>query len=72
MSGGSYDYIWIKIDDIEIRNIDNNPKRNKFQKLLKLVADAMHAIEWVDSGDYGEGAEEEYIDKVFEFLKEGE
>jgi hypothetical protein len=33
-----------------------------------LVGDAMHAIDYVDSCDYGEGDDHEPIDKVFAFL----
>lgn len=69
MSGGSYDYIGFKIQDIYLRNSTNDPRRIAFQKLLKLVGKAMYDIEWVDSGDCGKGDEHESIDKVFEFLK---
>ncbi len=34
-------------------------------QLLRLVADALHDIEWVDSSDYGNGREVEAINKVF-------
>ena len=68
MSGGSYDYVYGLIRDIEIRDIENNPDRAAFQKLLKLVANAMHDIEWVDSGDNGEGEELKAIRKCFKFL----
>lgn len=69
MSGGSYDYICHKIDDIEIQGTRDNKRRLLFQKLLKLVAKAMHDIEWVDSGDCGDGDENKAIDSVFDFLK---
>ena len=69
MSGGSYDYIGYKINEIEIRNIHDDPRRMAFQKLLKLVGIAMHDIEWVDSSDYGPGDEYEAIDACFAFLK---
>ena len=55
MSGGSYEYVYHKIEDIEIWKQQSNPRRAAFAQLLKLVAKAMHDIEWVDSGDYGEG-----------------
>lgn len=69
MSGGSYDYIGFKIQDIELRDVDTNPRRASFQKLLKLVAEAMHDIEWVDSEDCCQGDDNKAIDAVFSFLK---
>lgn len=69
MSGGEYNYICFKIGDIRIP-INNNPRRAAFQKLLKLVAEAMHDIEWVDSGDYSPGDENKAIDEIFSFLSE--
>lgn len=68
MSGGSYGYIFNRINDIELEHTQTDPRRAAFRKLLKLVAQAMHDIEWVDSGDYGEGDEHEAIDKCFMFL----
>jgi hypothetical protein len=68
MSGGSYDYVYGRIDDIELRNRETDPRRAAFQKLLKLVARAMHDIEWVDSCDYGPGDDHQAIDAVFSFL----
>ena len=70
MSGGSYDYIYSKIEDIQIRRQDENPRRRAFQKLLKNVANAMHDIEWVDSGDSSPGDEDEAIDACFKILKD--
>lgn len=68
MSGGSYDYICFKIEEIELFGWQTNPRRAAFQQLLKLVAKAMHDIEWVDSGDYGPGDENAAIDACFTFL----
>lgn len=68
MSGGSYGYIFNRIHDIDIRDTQRDPKRAAFQKLLTLVADAMHDIEWVDSGDYGYGDEHKAIDACFAML----
>lgn len=68
MSGGSYNYVFTRIEDIEIRYADTDPRRASFQKVLKLVAKAMHDIEWVDSGDYGKGDEHEAIEAVFSFI----
>ena len=47
----------------------NNPKRIAFKKLLQKVADAMHDIEWVESGDMSKGDEDKAIDAVFKILK---
>lgn len=68
MSGGSYDYVYNRIDDISLRKTESDPRRAAFQKLLKLVASAMRDIEWVDSCDSGPGDEHEAIDAVFAFL----
>lgn len=69
MSGGSYGYICFRIKDAaqEIRNVETDPRRAAFQKLLFLVAEAMHDIEWVDSCDYGEGDDHKAIDKCLNF-----
>lgn len=68
MSGGSYDYIYSRIEDIRIQGQDTDPRRAAFQKLLHLVAKAMHDIEWVDSCDYGPGDDHKAIDAVFAFM----
>lgn len=69
MSGGSYDYVCHKISEIHIEKTRDNKKRLLFQKLLHLVGEAMHDIEWVDSCDYAEGDENKALDAVFNFLK---
>ena len=61
MSGGSYDYVYLKIEDIIINS--STPERIAFQKHLKLVAKAMKDIEWVDSCDKSPGDESEAIRK---------
>ena len=58
MSGGSYDYVGYRIKDIQLRGVETNRRRMAFQLLLKLVGEAMHDIEWVDSCDYGPGDED--------------
>lgn len=66
MSGGSYEYAYRHVDDMACsvaRRVDN-PLRQAFAAHLSLVAKAMHAVEWVDSGDYGPGDEDEAIRKV--------
>lgn len=64
MSGGSYDYFFFKLDDFteELQqNLNNDPLRIAFLEHLKHVREAMHDIEWVDSGDYGPGREHKAI-----------
>lgn len=67
MSGGSYDYFCFKIehfaDQIESR-AGKNAWRLAFANHLLLVAKAAKDIEWVDSGDYLEGDEDEAIKAV--------
>ena len=66
MSGGSLDYVCYKIDDA----IDTIEKRatttlqKAFAQHLKDVAKALHDLEWVFSGDYGDGDEVESLKKV--------
>ena len=66
MSGGSLDYVCYKVDDA----IDTIEKRattvlqKAFAKHLKDVANALHDLEWVYSGDYSEGQEVESLRKV--------
>lgn len=75
MSGGKYDYIHCKIEEfIEELELKNDagieiPQRVAFKELLCLVATAAHEIEWVDSGDCGEGDEIEAIEAVFEYCR---
>ncbi len=58
MSGGAYDYAYSRIeaaaDRLEARA--HTPLRRAFVTHLRLVARAMHAVEWQDSGD---GADDE-------------
>lgn len=56
MSGGSYDYIYFKIEELAQQFLEqDDPLRKQLGEHLKLVAKALHDIEWVDSGDYGIG-----------------
>jgi len=60
MSGGSMNYLYSKLEyDATFR--EDTPERKAFAKHLRLVAKALHDIEWVDSGDYGKGQESEAI-----------
>lgn len=58
MSGGSYHYAYRHVEDFadSLSGLDS-PARLAFRDLLRRVAKAMHAIEWVDSCDYGKGDE---------------
>lgn len=60
MSGGSYDYAYHHVDDMADamahRSRDATPLRRAFIEHMRLVARAMHAVEWNDSGD---GADED-------------
>lgn len=66
MSGGFYEYADYKLRSFigEFAAEANTPLRKAFLAHLINVAEAIHAIEWVDSGDYGPGDEEEAIKKV--------
>ena len=55
MSGGSMEYLCYKVEEATFR-LDTN-ERKAFAKHLKLVAKALHDIEWVDSGDDSPGSE---------------
>jgi hypothetical protein len=60
MSGGSMNYLYSKLEhDATFRQ--DTPERKAFAKHLRLVAKALHDIEWVDSGDYGPGGDTEAI-----------
>lgn len=54
MSGGSMNYISVRLEHEAIFTLDT-PERRAFAKHLKLVVKALHDIEWVDSGDSGKG-----------------
>lgn len=60
MSGGSMNYLYSKLEYDANFDMDT-PERRAFAKHLKLVAKALHDIEWVDSGDYGPGGDTEAI-----------
>lgn len=67
MSGGSMDYLTYKVDEQadELLNKNRTPLQRAFGNHLKKVAKALHDIEWVWSGDYGRGDEEDAIKAVF-------
>jgi len=65
MSGGSWDYIYFKIQEAADRlSHDETPLRRAFGQHMSLVAQAMHDIEWVDSNDKGKGADIKSMKKV--------
>lgn len=70
MSGGSYDYACFKVEEManSLCHTEKDPRRAAFRQLLRLVADAMHDVEWVDSCDYGKGDEYLAIDRCFAFM----
>lgn len=56
MSGGSWDYAYSKFDDVADQLVESkNPLRKALGLQIRLIAKAMHDIEWVDSCDYGQG-----------------
>lgn len=65
MSGGCYDYGFRKIYDLADSIPATTPLRKAFKTHLSKVAKACHDIEWVDSGDYGTGFENESIRDCF-------
>lgn len=63
MSGGSWDYSYGGLKDLSVKLLlESDPKRKALGRLVEKVANAMHDIEWVDSGDYGPGNEIAAID----------
>ena len=64
MSGGAYDYAYWKVRHFAEEMRSDSPLRKRFQRHLEKVADAMRAIEWVDSDDYAPGAEDGAIKKA--------
>ncbi len=53
MSGGSWDYFSYKLEDVASRlQSDIDPMRKAFGTHLQKCAEALHAIEWVDSSDW--------------------
>ena len=62
MSGGSWNYCFGHLDDAAERLLlERDPYRRTLGRQLKLIATALHDIEWVDSGDYSPGRDDESI-----------
>jgi hypothetical protein len=53
-------YLYSKLE-YDATFCEDTPERRAFAQHLKLVAKALHDIEWVDSCDYGPGADSEAI-----------
>jgi hypothetical protein len=69
MSGGSWDYVYCKFDDVATQlQSEKSPLRRALGDHLDLIAKAMKAIEWEDSGDTAKGSSREEIQAVFEDL----
>lgn len=60
MSGGSMNYLYCRLEN-DASFSQHTPERRAFAAHLKLVAKALHDIEWVDSCDYGPGDENKAI-----------
>ena len=71
MSGGSWDYVTYKFQDVADRlKEEKDTLRRALGGHIELIVKAMRDIEWVDSGDYGPGDEVESIKKVLKSHKE--
>lgn len=60
MSGGSYDYVYSRVEEAAAEVDQRHPTsmlHRAFATHLRLVAVALHDIEWTDSGDYGAGGD---------------
>jgi hypothetical protein len=56
VSGGSWDYFYSRLEDVAGRLIDSQQAdRRALGRMLMKASEALHDIEWVDSGDYGPG-----------------
>ena len=65
MSGGSWDYFTHKCSDVADQlEADGSPLRRAFGSHMRLVAKAMHDVEWADSGDIGRGDDRKAIQEV--------
>jgi hypothetical protein len=62
MSGGSWDYVYCKLDEAAEKLCHSRrPNRRALGAKMKQMSAAMHDIEWVDSGDCGPGDEDKAI-----------
>ena len=66
MSGGSLDYVCYRLDDAidTIERRATTALHKAFSSHLRDISKALHDLEWVFSGDYGDGDEVESLKKV--------
>lgn len=65
MSGGSWDYAYRKVEEVAERLLESPLyERQEFGRHLMEVANALHEIEWVDSGDRATPVDTEAIMKI--------
>lgn len=65
MSGGSMEYLYSRVESVARHCISSDlPERRAFGRHLAKVAKALHAIEWVDSGDWGQPRDADAIRAV--------
>ncbi|MBQ8135357.1 MAG: hypothetical protein IJ192_13285 [Clostridia bacterium] len=62
MSGGSHSYIFLKIEDELVGQMEDP----ELDDLMQDVANLAHDLEWADSGDY---SKDQYFKTVAEFRK---
>jgi hypothetical protein len=59
MSGGVYDYVYIRLKDLadQIRYENDHPAiRRRISEYLSYLSKIMYEVEWYDSGDRGKEA----------------
>jgi hypothetical protein len=68
MSGGSWNYVFCKIEDaaFELKRSECLYRRILGNQ-MELISKAMHDIEWVDSCDYSKGDEMKALKEAIEF-----
>lgn len=73
MSGGEWNYAYMRIDEIANKLLqEKNIKRKILGVLMQKLSKALHDIEWVDSEDYGKGDDTKEINEVLNFSKNNE
>lgn len=71
MSGGSWDYVSFKIDEIAERLCRSDTDtscyllRRALGRQMQLIGKALHEIEWVDSNDRSPGDERKALEACF-------
>jgi hypothetical protein len=65
MSGGYYQYGYEAVNHVAaMLVVQDDPRRQAFQRILVDIADALHEIERADSADAPDGAENKAVDRV--------